>query len=166
MKRKASGRKDRELSRKMAAKDLERQFREAPRGPMVRHGQLLNVPDGSDLTISFCIGTRGDLNHQEAKRAAKSWREHIKRYPKARFVIHLAGYDDDPRDIWEIDDAVRYVGWWARHAGMNDFDTAERLLGVPGFEHSSSLGFLAACGVFGEGAKQAALKDWSPTVAQ
>jgi hypothetical protein len=148
MKRKAGGREDRDLSRKMAAKDFERLFREGPRGPVIEHGQLLDVPDGSDLIVSFCIGTRGDLDRQEAKRAAKSWREHIKLYPKARFIIHLAGYDDDPRDIWEIGEAAHYVRRWARLAGLDDPATADTQL------NDVALGLLAACGVFGDDVKR------------
>jgi hypothetical protein len=145
MKRKAE---DRDLSRKMAAKDLERFFEKVPQGPRVGYGELLDIPDGSDLTVSFCIGTRGDLNRQEAKRAAKSWLEHIKRHPKARFVIHLAGYDDDPRDIWEIDEAARYVRRWARLAGLDDIDVAGARL------DDRALAWLGACGAFGDEIKR------------
>jgi hypothetical protein len=139
---------DRDLARKMAARDLEGLFRQAPKGTVVTHDVTLDIPDGPDLVICFCIGGRGDLNREEAKRAAKSWLEHIKRYPKARFVIHLAGYDDDPRDIWEIDEAARYVRRWARLAGLDDIDVAGARL------DDRALAWLGACGAFGDEIKR------------
>jgi hypothetical protein len=112
------------------------------------------------------IGERGRLSKKEARASAELWRDLVQQNPRALFIISVLGYDDDPRDIWEFPDAVRYVGWWARYAGMDNFETAKRLLEpLPGREHSSALGFLAACGVFGEEAKRVALNDWSPTVA-
>src|SRR5262245_5878357 len=102
-------------------------------------------PEGSFDVCLFAIGSRDDLSKQEARCSAKLWCETVQRAPKAVFVLHLAGFDDDPREIWEFADAARYVRWWARYAGMGDVDVADRLLAS-----GSSLSFLAACGVFGE----------------
>jgi hypothetical protein len=116
--------------------------------------------------IHQVIGERSRLSKKEARASAQLWRELVRQNPRALFTLSLFGYDDDPRDIWEFPEAVRYVGWWARYAGMDNFETAQRLLEPPpGREHSPALGFLAACGVFGEEAKRVALNDWSPTVA-
>jgi hypothetical protein len=139
---------DRDLARKMAARDLERLYRQAPRGPVTTHGVPIDLPDGPDLVICFCVGNRGDLTRRDAMRAAESWRENIKRYPKAHFVLHLAGYDEDPRNLWEIDEAARYVRRWARLAGLGDIEKAGARL------DDNALAWLAACGAFGDDIKR------------
>jgi hypothetical protein len=105
---------------------------------------------------------------------AKLWREAIARYPRAAFMISLLGYSDDPREVWEFHDARQYVRWWARYAGMDDPATADRWLGpssaisqmLPPPWGSAGMGFLAGCGVFGEEARQFAVRNLKPTVAQ
>lgn len=131
--------------------------------------------DGEGMFIPITIGRRGDLSKAEARRAAAVWRQATNRYPKAYFQICLLGYDDDPREVWEFHDARRYLRWWARLAGMNDLATAERWLGASSAIGRSGMsapwapgcmGFLAACGVFGEELRQAALRGHRPTVPQ
>jgi len=104
----------------------------------------------ADRLQRFGIGSRDNLSKQEARRAAKAWREAVQLAPKAIFVLHLAGFDEDPREIWEIVEAARYVRWWARYAGMDDIETDPEASAEGDRENSMSLGFLAACGVFGE----------------
>ena len=91
-------------------------------------------------------------------------------------MICLLGYNEDPREIWEFRDARRYVRRWARFTGMNDIATSDRWLGrtsaigrsmsVLGPVAIGGMGFRAACGVFGEMARQMALRGHRPTVPQ
>jgi len=128
--------------------------------------------DGEGMLCPIHIGARGNLSKAEAKLGAKMWREATERYPKACFMLALLGYNDDPREIWEFADARRYVRWWARFAGMDNIETAERFVGVSSTigqalgVRANGLGFLAACGVFGEELRQAALRGQMPTIAQ
>jgi hypothetical protein len=139
---------------------------------------LSNCPggDGEGMFIPITIRARGNLSKAEARRAAKMWRQATGRYPKACFMLCLLGYNDDPREIWEFRDARRYVRWWARFAGMNDSATADhwfgassaigRTLSVLGPMATGGMGFLAACGVFGEQLRQVALRGHQPMVPQ
>ena len=132
--------------------------------------------DGEGMFIPITIGSRGNLSKAEARLGAKMWRQATGRYPKACFMLSLLGYNDDPREVWEFRDARRYVRWWARFAGMNDFATADHWLGmssaigrsmpVLGPMATGGMGFLAACGVFGEELRQAALRGHRPMVPQ
>jgi hypothetical protein len=98
---------------------------------------MSDEPDG----ISHCIGTRGALTRQAAKAAARAWKDMLQRAPKAYVMLHIAGYDDDPRAVWEFDEVRKFVQQFARFAGINDvMDYSERLSEL-------SMAFLAACGV-------------------
>jgi hypothetical protein len=126
--------------------------------------------DGDGILIPVVIGVRGNLTKKEAQQCAAMWHEVTRHYPKAGFQISLLGYNEDPREIWEISEAARYVRWWARFAGMNDPEVANRYLGTgsPMFGDMPELagiamGFLAGCGAFGEAAKQMALRNCRPT---
>src|SRR5215468_5922451 len=85
------------------------------------NGVPVNAPpgDGEGMVIPVCIGMRGHLSKGEARQAARMWREVVARYPKAAVYLHLPGYNQDPREIWEIVDAARYVRWFARAAGLD-----------------------------------------------
>ena len=100
--------------------------------------------DGSGVVVSLIIGDRGELTRQRAKVAARSWRKLTARYPRIHIVVCMAGWDQDPRELCHIDEARAYVCRWARFAGIASIDDAEPHLDAYG------LGFLAACGVFGE----------------
>jgi hypothetical protein len=105
------------------------------------------------------------------------WRHMAARYPKAIFYLHLLGYDQDPREIWEIVEAARYVRSFARAAGLDDMDAALQFFGpdsptMKAGEASGDVklcgtaGFLAACGVFGDDLKQEAWRNFRPTPRQ
>jgi hypothetical protein len=146
------------------------------RGQMVGYGDggLADLPpgNGEETLISFAIGARDKLTKAYAKTAGTAWREAIRRYPKAHFVVSLFGYDDDPREVWEFPEARRYVRQWARFAGLDDPVTADCWLGTGqgrldkpvslGTYEGSGLAFLGVCGVFGEEVQQAVLRNSKP----
>jgi hypothetical protein len=130
--------------------------------------------DGDGMLIPITIGSRGNLFRAEAERAAATWRQATGRFPKASFMVSLLGYNEDPREVWEFRDARRYVRWWARAAGMDDLATADRWLGLtsaigqtmPTPWAIAGMGFLVACGVFGEELRQAIQRNHKQLVPQ
>jgi hypothetical protein len=149
------------------------------------HGIPKDLPagDGDGMIAPFIIGERGRLTKTAARKAGAMFRDMSARYPKAIFYLNLLGYDQDPREIWEVVDAARFVRWFARAAGLNDMATAEQIFGPgsPTWEAGAAMGeaigkdkgsicgaigFLAACGVFGDELKQHALRQLKPTLKQ
>ena len=147
------------------------------------HGIPKDLPpgDGEGTMMPFIMGMRDSLTKTDARKAAAMWRHLVAYYPKAIFYLNMLGYDQDPREIWEIVDAARYVRWFARAAGLDDLDEAQRILGPgsPTWEAgqamadpignngvAGTIGFLAACGVFGDELKQEALRQLNPTMRQ
>jgi hypothetical protein len=134
--------------------------------------EVMPPGDGDRMLIPLHIGARGSPWKPRARVAAEVWRKITRRYPKGAFVVALLGYDQDPREIWEIPEAARYVRWWAQYAGMGDLETADGWLGAGSaigqsdLPHSTAgMGFLAACGVFGGEIKRQVLAGSPPTVA-
>ena len=103
--------------------------------------------------VSFAIGTRDLLTKKEADRLAGAWRETSKRLPNSIFHLHIAGYDNDPRSLWEFPEVTRYVRRFARTAGLDTEEAVMKWL------DPNAPGFLAACGVFGEKMRQEALSS-------
>lgn len=91
--------------------------------------------------IHQMLGTRGELTRQAAKAAAKAWKDLLQRAPKAYVMLSIAGYDDDPRALWEFDEVKKFVQQFARFAGIDEVtDYRERL-------SDDTVALLAACGV-------------------
>jgi hypothetical protein len=111
--------------------------------------------DSDDGLIMIEIGARHELTVAVAKHMATQWRRLVDAYPRAEFTILLLGFDEDPREIWEIPSAAKYVRQWAKFAGIH----SPKDIG-------SSLGFLAACGVFGEAYRRRSLANIKPTKRQ
>jgi hypothetical protein len=140
---------DTTIARRMVAEDLRRaehELRELGQRLLTYDDPL--PPDGGGpegAAIGLVIGTRDDLSPESAEAAAQKWRDILRQYPNVSVYVSLAGYDDDPREIWEIASAAEYVRQWARFAGIENLEeTAAGPLGTTG------AAFLGACGVFGE----------------
>jgi hypothetical protein len=101
--------------------------------------------DGDGTMIAFTIGMRGALASREARIAAKAWRKMAAKYPKSIIVLQIAGYDDDPREVWQIEEARDYYKRWARFAGLTSSTAAQA---TP--LHDVSFGVLAICGAFSD----------------
>jgi hypothetical protein len=76
---------------------------------------------------------------------------HTPALPGAATSLHITGYDDDPREIYEFPEVTRYVRRFARAANI-DFDLGCARL------HPTSVGLLALCGAFGENLRQLGLR--------
>ena len=159
---------DKRIAEEMVAADMNR-LTQFLRGlgeqvPMVAYDEkgLDPLPydsaDGDGVIVNLQIGARGSLSKERARQSAQAWRETALRYPKAYFIIALLGYDEDPREVWEIPEAARYVRWWAQYTGIADnIDSGHHFLGPTG------VAFLAGCGVYGDDLKREALSNHVPT---
>jgi hypothetical protein len=63
--------------------------------------------------------------------------------------VSIAGYDQDPRELWELAEVRRFVRRWARAAGLGDPYAAMREIGN-GEQFPNLLVLLAKCGTFGK----------------
>ena len=64
-----------------------------------------------DLTrtmVAFSIGTAPYFDRKALSIAVLSWRA-LKIEPSTAIVIHLGGYDDDPRELWNIPEARDFI---------------------------------------------------------
>jgi hypothetical protein len=127
--------------------------------------------DSGDLrkpgAVFMIIGERGRLTRQQAERMGAQWQSHVTRHPNGVFAFTVEGYDDDPRELWQIDEVAHYGREWACFAGMNNLTAAARLVGPQSasgrqMPDLNNLGLLAACGAFGEELKAVALAAVSP----
>jgi hypothetical protein len=70
----------------------------------------------------FCVGKRGRLTYHAASVRAYAFRTTIAAHPRAYVILNFAGYDDDPRALWEFPDVCRYAQKWADFAGVANPD--------------------------------------------
>jgi hypothetical protein len=63
------------------------------------------------MLAMFCIGGKGDLTEETARRSARRTVKTIERRisPRMAVTLSVAGFDSDPREIWEIPEARSYV---------------------------------------------------------
>jgi len=65
--------------------------------------------DNLDQTVVvFSIGTAPYFNRKALATAVVSWRA-LKFKPSSAVVIHVGGYDDDPRELWQIPEVCAFV---------------------------------------------------------
>ena len=91
----------------------------------------------------FCIGERGNLSRNAARAAAQAWRDFVARHPGTVMYPSMHGYDDDPRGLWEIEEARDYFCRWAKFAGLNSSADA---MAIPVAEEAFAV--MAKCGAF------------------
>lgn len=128
----------------------------AARHPATESDSSAPSSDGPPDFISFEVGARDDLSRAAAERTGKQWRELVVHYPKAHFVPHILGYDDDPRALWDFPEVCEYMRAWAKAAGIRRIDD------MPSVD-TSTIVFFAACGVFGPVAEAKARPESKPT---
>ena len=103
----------------------------------------MRTAEGTKHIVIFVIRQRPDLTARYAKQAAKAFRRLGADYGPV--VIVVDGYDDDPRELWDIPEAADYVRLWTRLVGIRTLANARRRQIV-----ETSVGLLAACRVFGD----------------
>lgn len=83
--------------------------------------------------IVLTIGDKGHLTRADRRLSARVW----KRIPHSKTVLlTISGYDDDPRELWQIPEVCAYVHAWAMLVEVTPDDS--RL-------HRDSLQLLAHC---------------------
>ena len=59
----------------------------------------------------------------------RSWRTITAENPKAKFVLQVGGFDDDPRELWEFPEVCAYVQRWANLVGLDTLEDADKWVG-------------------------------------
>jgi hypothetical protein len=101
------------LRQRVKRDELEEALQEFDRYLMAEYRSTLGLIGVTDHGES-----RHDLSKTAAREAAADWKRATRQYPKANFAVNLLGYDADPREIWDIADAAKYVRRWARAADI------------------------------------------------
>lgn len=96
--------------------------------------------------VMLVIGGRGELEERHVRNAADKYRDLRALNPDAVVGLSLSGYDDDPREIYEIPEARDYVKRFAALAGIRTPDDVPKQSG----RETYMMALLAACGVFGD----------------
>jgi hypothetical protein len=102
-------------------------------------------PDGDGTFAVITVGVKGALNRDMLRVYTRTWLKATARWPKAFFMLNIAGYDDDPRPLWEIPEPKDYLCRFARRVGLHSLDDAQDK-GL----NSYDIALLAKCGAFGE----------------
>jgi hypothetical protein len=63
--------------------------------------------------------------------------------PKTRIAIMVGGYDDDPRELWQIPEVRKYLQVFAQKAGIRDWRNPAVMQ-----MHEESIGMLALADAF------------------
>lgn len=98
-----------------------------------------NLEPGDIALMPF--GVRGELSQDYAEQRGKAFAALLARSKGGRIVLTIPGYDDDPRELWDIEEVRNYVQQFAIAAGIRH---AALLLPVIG---ESGVALLMACGV-------------------
>ena len=120
-------------------------------GPSFQHSTYNN--NGADVSRfdrdTFCpleIGSRGDFTPERAQAAATVFKQLAGWVGPGCISTYIIGFDADPRELWDVPEAVEYMRSFSRVAGI-DIDNIPEALDLP------SLTLLSACGVLGPEAK-------------
>jgi hypothetical protein len=65
-------------------------------------------PDLKQAMLAFSIGSKGEMDRRAMAAAVLAWRA-LKIEKNTAIVMHFGGYDDDPRELWEIPEVRRFV---------------------------------------------------------
>jgi hypothetical protein len=83
----------------------------------------------------FSVCSRTEMNAHALAMAIMAWRA-LKIMPSTAVTMHVGGYDDDPRELWEIPEVVDFVGEFCRRTGAHNHPAVEPI----------SRNWLMACG--------------------
>lgn len=65
-------------------------------------------PDLKRTMIVFSVASKGDMNRRAMAAAVLAWRA-LKIEPSTAITMHFGGYDDDPRELWQIPEVCSFV---------------------------------------------------------
>jgi hypothetical protein len=65
-------------------------------------------PDLKRAVLGFMVGTKANMNRKDMATAVLAWRA-LKIEPTTAITLVFGGYDDDPRELWEIPEVCTYV---------------------------------------------------------
>jgi len=68
--------------------------------------------------MMFSIGEYPRLYSKALATAVMSWRA-LKIKPSTAIIIHLGGYDNDPRELWDIPQAREFIRKFAERTGAH-----------------------------------------------
>lgn len=95
--------------------------------------------------IALEIGCKGDLTTDNAIKWGKAFHLARVRHPTSPIAFCIGGYDDDPREIYNIPEVARYIRIFAMAANLTDWRDAIKIPWEPSY---ASLAVLQMCGVF------------------
>ena len=97
---------------------------------------VLAAADMSRAVVLVQIGAYGQMTRRDLRMAVNVWRKVRRRPTPIALLLHIDGYDADPRELWQIPEVCSYAARWAKAA---DVDAAwERL-------HPTSRVFIEQC---------------------
>lgn len=104
------------------------------------------MADDYDL-IFLEIGGKDRLSIDDLIKSAFAFKMARAVYPRAMLAFTISGYDDDPRELYDIPEAAAYIRAWAHRAGIGDWREAIKVPWEPG---GSSLAMLQECHTFAD----------------
>jgi hypothetical protein len=90
--------------------------------PSVKYMTHEEVVDGKKVgrfnCAVFSLCGKGDMDRAVMARAIMAWRR-LRLKPSQIVIIHVAGYDDDPRELWQIDEVRAFVQKFCAKTGAH-----------------------------------------------
>jgi hypothetical protein len=65
-------------------------------------------PDLARTMLAFSIGSKAEMDRKALASAILAWRA-LKIEPSTAIMMHFGGYDDDPRELWQIPEVCSFV---------------------------------------------------------
>ena len=110
--------------------------------------ETTDLPDSlrNPAVVVLEIGDPGRLSRRYAAEMARLIHHAAHQCPDATLVVTLGGFDDDPRSLWDIREARKFLKAWAAEAGIRDWwHPLVMRLSV------GTIALLAKCGAFAPG---------------
>lgn len=129
---------EKEIARRQTAALYEQLRQISPPGKLFLEmfGDGGRGPDPS--VIEMCnfsvlsIGSRGEFTASRCVAAARAFKRLVAINPKVKVILHVGGYDEEPREIYQFADAAQYIRQWAELAGLTTLEDAMRWLDYEG----------------------------------
>lgn len=65
-------------------------------------------PDLKQTMVAFSIASKDEMNRRALAAAVLAWRA-LKIEASTAIVMHFGGYDDDPRELWQIPEVCSFI---------------------------------------------------------